>query len=247
VLDQFHRPRRLAAPALALLAGATLAACGGGGGGTAAIPSGSASATPTTTATTAAPGTATPSGAAADLKACTTVSGEANVPCPTQLLAPGHTYTVKLQTSSGEIDIRLANTQAPATAATFAYLVRRGFYNGLSFHRIVAQFVIQGGDPSGTGLGGPGFQVVEAPPSSLQYNAGIVAMAKTQNDPPGAAGSQFFICTGTTNLPPQYAYIGDVTKGLAVAQRISLLPNSGPPQNTPDHKVLIRRATLVTS
>ncbi len=92
---------------------------------------------------------------------------------------------VTLTTNCGTIEIQLDVRQAPRTASSFAYLVKRGFYNGLTFHRVVAGFVIQGGDPYGDGSGGPGYTIVEPPPREPPVHQGTVAMAKTSTDPPG--------------------------------------------------------------
>jgi len=168
---------------------------------------------------------------------------------PTSTLDPSHTYTVKMVTNCGEIDILLAVHQAPKIASSFASLVRRGFYNGLTFHRIVPGFVIQGGDPLGTGEGGPGYQVVEAPPASIKYTIGTVAMAKTATEPNGAAGSQFFIVSGAqgTSLPAQYALAGHVSSGLAVVSRISQVPVASTDTGMPVVPVVISSATLSMS
>jgi cyclophilin family peptidyl-prolyl cis-trans isomerase len=158
-------------------------------------------------------------------------------------LAAGKAFTVTLQTSCGAIGIRLASGRAPKTAASFASLVRQGFYDGLTFHRIVPGFVIQGGDPRGDGQGGPGYQITEKPPAGLRYTRGVVAMAKTQADPPGASGSQFFIVTGPdAQLPPDYALLGKVTSGRDAVDRISAVP-TGPDQQ-PTTPVVIEKATL---
>ena len=114
---------------------------------------------------------------------------------PTATLPAGKRYDVDLQTNCGTITIRLATGRAPKTSASFANLVKRGFYDGLTFHRVVHDFVIQGGDPLGTGQGGPGYTVVERPPPDTAYTTGVVAMAKTEADPSGTSGSQFFIVT----------------------------------------------------
>ena len=135
-------------------------------------------------------------------------------PQPTLHLDPSKTYTVTLLTNCGTIKIELDAKRAPKTAASFASLVERGFYNDLTFHRVVPNFVIQGGDPNGNGTGGPGYHVVEAPPSDLQYTKGVVAMAKAADEPSGASGSQFFIVTATNaGLPPDYALVGHVVEG----------------------------------
>jgi peptidyl-prolyl cis-trans isomerase B (cyclophilin B) len=124
--------------------------------------------------------------------------------------------------------------------------VRQGFYDGLTFHRIVPGFVIQGGDPKGDGQGGPGYQIVEKPPARLSYTRGVVAMAKTQSDPPGASGSQFFIVTGPdAQLPPDYALVGTVTSGLDAVDRIGALRTG--PDEQPLTPVVIEKATLSES
>src|SRR6201999_258009 len=96
----------------------------------------------------------------------------------------------------GSFDIALNTTEDPVIANSFAYLVEEGFYDDLTFHRIVPEFVIQGGDPEGTGAGGPGYKVTEKPPANLAYTKGVGAMAKSETEPPGTSGSQFFVVTG---------------------------------------------------
>ena len=106
-------------------------------------------------------------------------------------------------------------------------------------------FVIQGGDPLGTGLGGPGYTVVEKPPGATAYTTGVVAMAKTEADPSGASGSQFFIVTAANaHLPPDYAVAGGVVRGMDVAQYIGKLPVDA--QERPTSPVVIEKATLRT-
>jgi cyclophilin family peptidyl-prolyl cis-trans isomerase len=174
--------------------------------------------------------------------------GAQHVPAPTGRLDPRHNYVVRLATNCGSIEIQLDVKRAPIIAASFAYLVKRGFYDGLTFHRVVSGFVIQGGDPKGDGSGGPGYTVVEKPPSTLQYTRGVVAMAKAASDPPGAAGSQFFIVTGANvELPPQYALLGRVVGGQGAVQAISRVPTSAGPEgevSAPRSPVVISRATL---
>jgi peptidyl-prolyl cis-trans isomerase B (cyclophilin B) len=171
--------------------------------------------------------------------------GEQHLRKPTATLASGKRYDVDLQTNCGTISIRLATGRAPRTAAAFADLVKRGFYDGLVFHRVVRDFVIQGGDPLGTGLGGPGYTVVEKPPGDVAYTTGVVAMAKTEADPPGASGSQFFIVTAPdAGLPPDYAVVGGVVRGMDVAQRIGRAEVDA--QDRPRSPVVIEKATLRT-
>jgi cyclophilin family peptidyl-prolyl cis-trans isomerase len=141
---------------------------------------------------------------------------------PTEKLDKSKTYIATLATSCGDIEITLDAKQSPITGGSFKYLADQKFYDGLTFHRIVPDFVIQGGDPAGTGEGGPGYSVEEAPPSDLKYTEGIVAMAKTEAEPAGTSGSQFFIVTGASaaQLGPDYALLGKVTKGMDVATKI---------------------------
>ena len=106
-------------------------------------------------------------------------------PKPKERLKAGGNYVATVVTSCGEFKIALDAKRAPRTGGSFKYLADKGFYDGLTFHRIVAGFVIQGGDPKGDGTGGPGYTVVEKPPGGLQYTKGVVAMAKGGNEPPG--------------------------------------------------------------
>jgi peptidyl-prolyl cis-trans isomerase B (cyclophilin B) len=165
---------------------------------------------------------------------------------PSGTLAPGKTYRAVLETSCGDITIRLDQKTSPKTAASFASLVRQGFYDGTVFHRIVPGFVIQGGDPTGRGSGGPGYSVRDKPPADTVYTQGVVAMAKTEVEPPGTAGSQFYIVTGQdAGLPPDYAVLGEVVEGLDVALAIDQLgdPASGG-AGVPLQTVLLEKASI---
>jgi cyclophilin family peptidyl-prolyl cis-trans isomerase len=150
--------------------------------------------------------------------------------------------TATVETSCGSFTIALDVTRAPKTSSSFAYLARQGVYDDTPFHRIVPGFVIQGGDPTGTGSGGPGYFVDEPPPRNLSYTQGIVAMAKTSAEPPGRSGSQFFVVTvPDAGLTPDYALVGRVSGGFDVVQRIEQL---GAPSGTPRAPVVIRRVTV---
>ncbi len=174
--------------------------------------------------------------------------GPQHVPRPTGKLDPAKRYVVTLATNCGAIAIQLDVKRAPQTTASFAYLVKRGFYDDLTFHRVAADFVIQGGDPNGDGSGGPGYTIVERPPANLQYTRGTVAMAKTETDPSGASGSQFFIVTASdTELPPQYALVGRVVGSMAGVNAISKLATIPPQDGQPIHPVVISQATLSES
>ena len=147
------------------------------------------------------------------------------LPSPHLRLDPSRTYQAVVATSCGNFTITLDVTDSPRTTASFVYLARHGFYDGLTFHRVVRGFVIQGGDPLGNGSGGPGYHVVEPPPRGTRYTRGVVAMAKTESDRPGTSGSQFYVVTGEdAQLPPDYALLGRVTDGQQVADAIELMP-----------------------
>jgi peptidyl-prolyl cis-trans isomerase B (cyclophilin B) len=155
---------------------------------------------------------------------------------------------VEMQTNCGAFTISLAVADTPRTAASFATLVDRGFYDRLTFHRIAGDpaggpFVIQGGDPLATGLGGPGYSVREKPPADTKYTKYTVAMAKTQSEPPGTSGSQFFIVTADdAGLPPEYALVGHVTAGKDTVDRIAKVPANG--NEVPIVPIVIQKATL---
>ena len=169
--------------------------------------------------------------------------GERHAPKPTLTLDPKKDYDVRLDTNCGNITIRLDVKNSPKTSASFVSLVRRHYFIGTVFHRIIPGFVIQGGDPTGSGGGGPGYETVEAPPKSTKYTEGVVAMAKTQAEAPGTAGSQFFIVIGpdAASLTPDYAVLGDVTEGLDVAKRIG---NFGDSTGAITRLVEIEKATV---
>jgi cyclophilin family peptidyl-prolyl cis-trans isomerase len=175
---------------------------------------------------------------------------QAATTCPTTgkqvtfpLLDRSKAYTVGVLTNFGRFDIRLDVRDSPCTTSSFAALVRKGFFDGTRFHRIVPGFVIQGGDPTATGQGGPGYTVQDVPPANATYTRGVVAMAKTNAEPPGTSGSQFFVVTGAdVGLPPQYAILGTVTKGLPVIERIGKLGN--PANERPTRKVVVQRMTV---
>jgi peptidyl-prolyl cis-trans isomerase B (cyclophilin B) len=149
---------------------------------------------------------------------------------PKKPLDQGKTYDVDLTTSCGDFTIRLDQKTSPKAAASFAALARSGFFDDTIFHRIVPGFVIQGGDPTASGTGGPGYSTKDGVPADAAYLPGVVAMAKAGNEPAGTAGSQFFVVTGAdTGLTPDYALLGKVTKGIDVVQAIGKLgdPASG--------------------
>jgi cyclophilin family peptidyl-prolyl cis-trans isomerase len=161
---------------------------------------------------------------------------------PKQVLKPGEEATAVVKTSCGSFEIALDTGRAPKTANSFAFLAEEGFYDDLTFHRIAPGFVIQGGDPEGTGSGGPGYSVDEKPPSNLAYTKGTVAMAKSAAEPPGRSGSQFYVVTAAdAGLPPEYALVGKVSEGYSTVARIDQL---GTPEEKPKQTVLIEEVTI---
>ncbi len=188
---------------------------------------------------------------------CRTVSvpspkGVEHLAAPTLRLDPRRTYTVTVITNCGTFSFALDVKRSPRTSASFYYLARRGFFDGVAFHRVVSGFVIQGGDPTGTGAGGPGYTVVEAPPAGTKYVRGDVAMAKTSSDPSGASGSQFFIVTAanatqSAGLTSDYALAGKVVQGMAVVQRIGALPTTPAGDGRPTPAVVMSRVMVSVS
>jgi peptidyl-prolyl cis-trans isomerase B (cyclophilin B) len=160
---------------------------------------------------------------------------------PTGKLDPAKTNTVTFQTSCGDFTVTLDVEGAPNTTASFASLARSGFYDDTIFHRIVPGFVIQGGDPTGSGTGGPGYKTVDKPPRTATYKRGVVSMAKTGAEKPGTSGSQFYVVTAEdAGLPPEYAIVGKVTDGMDTVMRIEAL---GTPTEQPSRPVVIEKAT----
>ena len=165
-----------------------------------------------------------------------------SLPAPKQTLKKGEEATAVVQTSCGTFEIALDTERAPKTANSFAYLSEEGFYDDLTFPRIVPEFVIQGGSPQNTTTGGPGYSIDEKPPANLAYTKGTVAMAKSSAEPPGRSGSQFYVVTGAdAGLPPEYALVGKVSEGLEVVERIGEL---GTATEKPKQTVLIETITI---
>jgi peptidyl-prolyl cis-trans isomerase B (cyclophilin B) len=203
------------APAVLLVA---VAGCGGGTH-TAAIPAGDGTTAATTAATAAAPA---PAGCTAVKKPAPKPNGK--LTNGSKKLDPAKTWVATVKTNCGTFAFALDVRKAPHATASIAFLARRRFFDRTIFHRIVRGFVIQGGDPTATGSGGPGYSTVDKPPANATYTQGVVAMAKAGNEPAGTAGSQFFVVTGAdAKLPPQYAVVGKITKGLDVVKRIGKL------------------------
>lgn len=168
---------------------------------------------------------------------------QVSLKAPPQTVKKGEKLTAVVETSCGSFEIALDSSQAPKTVNSFVYLSEEGFYDGLTFHRIAPEFVIQGGDPLGTGIGGPGYSVTEKPPADLRYTKGTVAMAKGSTDPPGRSGSQFYVVTAAdAGLPPEYALVGEVEKGYDTVEKIE--GQAKPGTEEPKQTVLIDKITI---
>jgi peptidyl-prolyl cis-trans isomerase B (cyclophilin B) len=161
---------------------------------------------------------------------------------PTGPLPAGTSYGLVFETTCGTFTVALDTGLAPNTAASLVALAREGYFDDTLFHRIAPGFVIQGGDPTQTGSGGPGYSTVDVPPSDARYTKGTVAMAKSGVEAPGTAGSQFFVVTAeAASLPPEYAIVGEITDGLDVVERIGAL---GDANEQPTQPVVIRAVTV---
>jgi cyclophilin family peptidyl-prolyl cis-trans isomerase len=150
------------------------------------------------------------------------------------------TYTATMVTSKGTMEILLDALGAPQTVNSFVFLARWHYYDGIIFHRVIPGFVLQGGDPTGTGTGGPGYRFKDELPKPGRYEVGSLAMA---NAGPHTNGSQFFVISGPdgVRLPPLYAHFGKVVKGLDV---IEIINACGSPSGTPRERVKIESVTI---
>jgi cyclophilin family peptidyl-prolyl cis-trans isomerase len=141
-------------------------------------------------------------------------------------------YTAAFNTSLGNFKVQLFASETPNTVNNFVFLARDGFYNGVIFHRIIKDFMIQTGDPQGTGMGGPGYRFNDELPVKHSYAPGLVAMA---NAGPNTNGSQFFICTGADsaglNSYPNYTQFGQVIEGMDIVMKIASVPVVSNPSN----------------
>ena len=161
---------------------------------------------------------------------------------PSEPLDASKTYTLTFDTSCGSFTITLDPQLAPKTTASLVALANAGYFDDTIFHRVVPGFVIQGGDPTQSGAGGPGYSTVDVPPSDAAYTQGVVAMAKSQVEAPGTSGSQFFVVTGEdAGLPPEYAIVGEVKDGMDTVLRIDAL---GVGDGAPSQPVVVSGVTV---
>jgi len=163
-------------------------------------------------------------------------------PAPPQMaIDPAKKYTATIATSAGTMTAELFPTDAPMTVNNFVFLARDGFYDGVIFHRVINGFMIQGGDPTGTGRGGPGYKFRDEP-VSRPYSRGILAMA---NSGPNTNGSQFFVMHSDYRLPPNYTIFGRLTGGEDVLDKIATAQTGA--QDRPVAPVSITSVTITES
>lgn len=163
---------------------------------------------------------------------------------PPMCIDPAKDYTAEMVTSKGTMVIALDPAAAPKTVNNFVVLARYHYFDGIHFHRVIPGFVLQGGDPEGSGRGGPGYKFADELPKPGRYELGSLAMA---NAGPDTNGSQFFVISGPDGmrLPPQYSLFGKVVKGIEVVNAIDALGSPG--AGTPKEKVVIESVTITES
>lgn len=162
---------------------------------------------------------------------------------PPVIIDPAKRYTAEMVTSKGTMTIALDADAAPRTVNSFVFLARYHYFDGIVFHRIIPGFVLQGGDPTGTGTGGPGYRFVDELPPPGRYEVGSLAMA---NSGPDTNGSQFFVISGPdgVRLPPSYSLFGKVVAGLDTVASIDAV---GTKSGKPTESVTIESVTITES
>jgi cyclophilin family peptidyl-prolyl cis-trans isomerase len=162
---------------------------------------------------------------------------------PPTVIDPAKTYRATMVTSKGTLEIALDPNAAPTAVNSFVFLARWHYFDGVTFHRVIPGFVLQGGDPTGTGTGGPGYRFDDELPKPGRYELGSLAMA---NAGPHTNGSQFFVISGPdgVRLPPLYSLFGKVVSGLDVVAAIDAL---GSRSGTPSERVVIESVTITES
>ena len=163
---------------------------------------------------------------------------------PEMGIDPAKRYSATMTTSLGEIVIALDALKAPKTVNNFVFLALNHYYDGVIFHRIINGFMCQGGDPTGTGRGGPGYRFDDELPKPREYQVGSLAMA---NAGPNTNGSQFFLVSGASGvgLPPQYSLFGQVVKGLDIVDTMQNVPTGG--GDKPKTDVVIQSVVITES
>jgi cyclophilin family peptidyl-prolyl cis-trans isomerase len=157
---------------------------------------------------------------------------------PEMVIDPAKTYTATIETSAGTLTADLFASEVPRTVNNFVFLANEGFYSGVIFHRTISGFMIQGGDPTGTGTGGPGYRFDDEP-VSRQYLRGTLAMA---NSGPNTNGSQFFVMHADYPLPPNYTIFGKLSAGDDIIDAIATAPTGA--QDRPVTPIQINSVTI---
>ena len=159
---------------------------------------------------------------------------------PPMCIDPSRRYSAGIVTSKGTVVVNLDPLAAPKTVNNFVFLARYHYFDGIVFHRVIPGFVLQGGDPTGTGTGGPGYRFEDELPKPGRYELGSLAMA---NSGPDTNGSQFFVISGPSGvrLPPKYSLFGKVVKGMDV---VSVIDALGTPSGKPKERVVIESVTV---
>ncbi len=160
---------------------------------------------------------------------------------PQMTIDPKKSYTATIETTAGTMTAELFPGDAPLTVNNFVFLARDEYYSDVIFHRVIKGFMIQGGDPTGTGTGGPGYRFADEP-VKRQYSRGTLAMA---NAGPNTNGSQFFVMHADYGLPPNYTIFGKLTEGHDVLDAIATAPTGR--QDRPDEPVTIKSITIAES
>ncbi len=164
---------------------------------------------------------------------------------PKMTIDPNKNYTATIKTNMGDIKVQLDAKNAPLTVNNFVFLARDGYYDNVTFHRIIKGFMVQAGDPTGTGAGGPGYTISDEPVTG-NYQEGSIAMANTGR--PNSGGAQFFICEGSgcQSLPKTYSLFGKVTDGLDTLHKIANVPVTANPGNPTEQSKPMQTVTINT-
>jgi cyclophilin family peptidyl-prolyl cis-trans isomerase len=230
--------------ALGMVVAALLSACGGDDGGVADTAPAVTEAAADTAATDPAP---TGDGGSATNAGCPPSDGAATqtrtfAESPPMCLDADATYEAVVVTNKGEFTIELDQSRAPVTTNNFVFLARNRYFDDTVCHRIIPGFVVQCGDPTATGTGGPGYTIIDEPPAAGEYRIGSIAMAKTAA--PDSGGSQFFIITGPQGaaLPPEYSLFGQVVDGFD--STVVAMEAAGTGAGTPVEPIEIQSITI---
>lgn len=168
---------------------------------------------------------------------------------PKMAIDTNKSYSAVFSTNKGDFTVELYAKDRPETVNNFVFLSKEKFYDGVKFHRIIQTFMIQGGDPTGTGAGGPGYNIPDELDDKYKYDEGVIAMANTGQ--PNSGGSQFFICTGADaaglNSMPNYTIFGKVTDGMDIVKAIAATPVTTSAQgeaSAPTEDIVIKTITI---